>query len=106
MSATPRTYIPGETQIIAEKLVKAERLFFGKDQKWLTEEDCKVLIQYHPSICDTIKKYFRERIKSVSIMPYDGKIKFCIEPAYIGCNNIRMTMSNENHTMAIIFDRN
>ena len=37
MSATARKYIPGETQIIAEKLVNAERLFFGKEQNWLTE---------------------------------------------------------------------
>lgn len=106
MSATPRKYIPGETQIIAEKLVNAERLFFGKQQNRLTEEDCEVLIQYHPSISDTLKRYFRERLKSVSIMPYDDNIQFCKEPVYIGYNNIRMTMSNDNHTMAIIFDRN
>ena len=72
-------------------------------------EHCRLLINYYKPLNDKIVNYFKQNIKSISVMPYGDEIIFAVNPLPICIGSlttvIRVT-NKEGKSMDIYFDRN
>ena len=67
---------------------------------------CYSLIMNHPTINEQVHYCFKEKIDSITIIPYNnGEILFDLEPCYVKENSTKIPINYQGDTLNVYFDR-